>query len=450
MATDAIVIGAGISGLYAARKLVAAGKSVTVIEARDRVGGRTLSARLGNDVIDLGGQWIGPKQHRIIALTRELGIETFPQHVGGTKVMEIEGRRTTYSGFVPKVPMLSMLEVGATIARVEWLCRRVPIDRPWEARRAAEWDAISVEAFKRRAMRTAPARAVFDFAVRSIFAAEPSEISFLFFLFYLRAGKGFLQLAEADGGAQQDRFVGGAQTVSLRMAEQLRAAGANIVLSSPVRSVAQDADGVRVIHDHGEHRAERVIVAIPPALANGMTFEPALPVSRRQLNSRMPMGSAIKCVAAYDRPFWREQGFSGEALSDGHPVRLVFDDCAHDGSQAALVAFVLGSAVRRWADSPQEELERAVLAHLAKLFGPEALEATHFLSQNWPAETWSRGCYVGLMAPGVLTELGTALRKPCGRIHWAGTETAREGNGYFEGAIEAGDRAAGELVAAFG
>jgi monoamine oxidase len=442
MSVDAVVIGAGISGLYAARKLQRAGKSVCVLEARDRVGGRTLSAPLGNDVIDLGGQWIGPKQHRITALARELGVQTFPQHVGGKKIMEIGGRRTTYGGFIPKVPVRSMLDIG-----VEWLCRRVPLDAPWSAKRAREWDALSVEAFKQRTIRTKPARAVFDFAVRSIFAAEPSEVSFLFFLFYLRSGKGFLQLAEADGGAQQDRFVGGAQRVSLAMAEGLRETGVAIELEAPVRAIKQDEGGITVTSDRGEFRAGRVIVAIPPALAHSIVFEPALPIARRHLHGRMPMGSAIKCVVAYDRAFWREQGFSGEALSDGHPLRLVFDDCAHDGSQAALVAFVLGSAVRKWGDASEEELKTAVLEHLERLFGREARAATHFISQNWPAEQWSQGCYVGIMAPGVLTEVGEALREPCGRIHWAGTETAREGCGYFEGAIEAADRAASEVIA---
>lgn len=443
MSVDAVVVGAGISGLFAARKLARAGKSVRVLEARDRVGGRTLSQALGDDVIDLGGQWIGPKQHRIAGLARELGVATFPQHVGGDKVMEIAGRRTTYGGLIPKIGLLSQLEVGAAIARVEWLCRQVPIDAPWTAERAAEWDAISVEAFKRRIIKTEKGRAVFDFAVRSIFAAEASEISFLFFLFYLNAGKGLLQLAEAEGGAQQDRFVGGAQQISLRMAEEL---GEHITLGAAVRAIVQDYDGVRVQTDRGEARARQVIVAIPPALAQSIDYQPALPLAREQLHGRMPMGSAIKCVAAYERPFWREQGFSGEGLSDGDPVRLVFDDCAHDGRQAALVAFVLGSAVRKWSDAPPAELERGVLAHLARLFGDEALKATHFVAQNWSAETWSRGCYVGLMAPGVLTELGETLRQPCGRIHWAGTETAREGCGYFEGAIEAGDRAADEVL----
>lgn len=441
MSVDAVVVGAGISGLYAARKLERAGRSVRVLEARDRVGGRTLSQALGDDVIDLGGQWIGPKQHRIAGLARELGVATFPQHVGGTKVMEIGGRRTTYGGLIPKIGLLSQLEVGAAIARVEWLCRRVPIDAPWTAKRAAEWDAISVEAFKQKIIKTEAGRAVFDFAVRSIFAAEAREISFLFFLFYLNAGRGLLQLAEAEGGAQQDRFVGGAQQISLRMADELQ-----VTLGAPVRTIEQDGDGVTVWTDGGQERARRVIVAVPPALARSIDFRPALPLARAQLHDRMPMGSAIKCVAAYERPFWREQGFSGEGLSDGDPVRLVFDDCAHDGKQAALVAFVLGSAVRKWSDAPPAELERAVLAHLARLFGDEARQATHFVAQNWSAETWSRGCYVGLMAPGVLTELGDALRRPCGRIHWAGTETAREGCGYFEGAIEAGDRAADEVL----
>src|SRR5690606_3970696 len=159
-----------------------------------------------------------------------------------------------------------------------------------------------------------------------------------------------------------------------------------------------------------------------PSLADRIEME--VPPLRDQLAQRMPMGSVIKCILVYARPFWRERGLSGEALCDAGPVRLVFDDCSHDGSQAALVAFLLGSTARAWSGRDPEERKAAVIAALARLFGTEAAQPIAYADQDWIAEPYSGGCYVGLMPPGVMTTCARALREPCGRLHWAGTETA--------------------------
>ena len=160
--------------------------------------------------------------------------------------------------------------------------------------------------------------------------------------------------------------------------------------------------------------------------------------------ARMPMGSCIKYVATYDRAFWREAGFSGEAFSDTGPTTTTFDDSSHDGSQPALVTFSDGGVARVWGDRPPEERRQAVLAEFARFFGPQAAHPTEFVEKNWNEDPWSGGCYAGVMGPGVMTDCGSALRQPCGRIHWAGTETAIEWTGYIDGAIESGQRAAGE------
>jgi monoamine oxidase len=439
--SEVLVVGAGLSGLACARRLADAGRDVRVLEARDRVGGRTLSQRLGTDVVDLGGQWIGPGQTRVQALVRELGVETFPQHHEGDRLLDLGGRLRRYRGTIPRVGVPALAAMGLTMWRLERLRVQVPTDQPWAAPNAERLDGQTLADWMRRQVPTEDARALLSIATRAIFAAEPRELSFLHFLAYLNHGGGLERLAEVEGGAQERRLVGGVQQLSERLAETL---GERVHLSAPVRAIDQGRT-LRVETDAGAFEAERVVVALSPALAGRIHYTPALPGRRDRLSQRMPMGSALKVVAAYERPFWRERGFSGEAVSDRGPLRLVMDDSSHDGSQHALVAFFLGETAARFTGRPVER-RAAALEALARFFGPEARTPMAYVDQDWVAEPNSRGCYVGNFGPGVWTTLGQALREPCGRIHWAGTETAREWMGYFEGALEAGERAALEVL----
>jgi monoamine oxidase len=160
----------------------------------------------------------------------------------------------------------------------------------------------------------------------------------------------------------------------------------------------------------------------------------------------MPMGSVIKCIAAYEKPFWRSRGLSGEGFSEVGPLTVTFDDSPHDGSQGALIGFILGDAAREWSGADEEARKEAVLNCWTRLFGAAAARPVAYVDKDWPAEEWSRGCYVGVMPPGVMSQCGAALREPCGRIHWAGTETANEYAGYLDGAVESGYRASAEVL----
>jgi monoamine oxidase len=447
-AVQVVIVGAGLSGLSAARRLAAAGVSVLVLEARDRVGGRTLSHTTAHgDRVDLGAQWLGPTQDRLAKLVAELGLHPFPQFNEGRKVLSLGGTVTQYKSSIPSLSLLGAVDLGITIQRIESLVKEVPLEDPLKARHAAEWDAMTVEMWKRRNVKTRGAKALVDTAVRAVFAAEPDELSLLFFLYYLRHAGGLLRASEIKSGAQETRLAEGFQEVSKLLSAAL---GERVVLGAPVRAIAQDGAGVRVRSDAGEVRCERVIVAIPPALAGRIDYTPALPALRDQLTQRMPMGSVIKCVVSYKEPFWRQGGYSGEAMGDTGPVKLVFDDSPEDGSHGALVGFFMGNDARKFSGRKPEERRAAAVSAMEKFFGGAAAEPIDYVDQDWPAEPWSRGCYAGLMAPGVLTHHAAALRAPVGRIHWAGTETARVWMGYMEGAIEAGERAAEEVSAGLG
>lgn len=440
---DVLVVGAGLAGLTAARRIAAAGRSVHVLEARDRVGGRTYTVPFAGGPIDLGGQWIGPGQDRVIALARELGVGTFPQHHGGRKVACFGEARVTYRGLLPRVRLRALLDLALAMQRIDWRARKVPLAAPWTAGDAAAWDQRTAGAWLDELARTPEARALLEVATQAIFAADSDTVSLLYFLFYVRAGRGITTLSSIRGGAQQDRLVGGVQQLSQRLADRL---SGHVRLDSPVLAAEQDERGVTVRTAAGPLRARTLVVAVPPALAREIDFVPALPPGRAALHAEMPMGSVVKCIVAYERAFWREQGFSGEVVLGSGPLRMMFDDCSAGGSHPALVAFAVGSAAKAFGALPEAERRAEVLRTIDRAFGT-APPPVAYVDKDWTADPWSAGCYVGLMPPGLMTRAGEALRRPCGRIHFAGTETATRWAGYLDGAIESGERAAAEVLA---
>jgi monoamine oxidase len=443
---EVVVIGAGLAGLAAARELRAAGRDPVVLEARDRVGGRTLNADIGNGkVVELGGQWVGPTQHRILGLISDLGLETFPTHMAGQSVFERGGKLGRYAGTIPRTNPIGIAEVGLLMWRLNRMAAEVPPEAPWRAPKSERWDSQTFETWMRRNALTAVARDILRLAIIGVWAAEPRDVSLLHVLFYIRSAGSLEILTDAEGGAQQDRIVGGSQLISLRMAEQL--GDGTVELSAPARSIAYRDDAVTVRADRLEVEARRAIVAVPPALAARIAYDPPLPAVRDGLSQRMAQGSVVKCMAVYERPFWRERGLSGAATSVTGPVSVAFDNSPPEGSPGVLLGFLEGQAARRFADRPRAERRRAVSQCFAKFFGPEAAEPVDYLDRAWAADEWARGCYGGFMGPGAWTDHGRALREPIGPLHWAGAETALVWNGYMDGAVGSGQDAARAVLA---
>jgi monoamine oxidase len=421
---------------------------VTVLEARDRVGGRTLNEPIGEGkIVELGAQWVGPTQDRIAALISELGLETFLTWSKGKNVFEGAERVRHYRGTIPKLSPLALAETGLSLWRLNRLARSVPREAPWQALRAADWDTQTFETWMRRNVRTGGARDLLRLAIEGVWAAEPRDVSLLHVLFYVSSAGSLELLLDTEGGAQQDRVVGGTQLISMRMADEL---GDAVVLESPVRSIAHGPDGVVVRSDRASVRARRVIVAIPPTLAGRIAYEPALPARRDGLCQRMAQGSVVKCMAVYERPFWRDRGLSGALTSTRGPVSVGFDNSPPDGSPGVLLAFLEGKAARDGAALDPRDRREAVLASLARAFGSEAKKPVHYVDKAWANDEWSRGCYGGFLPPGGWLDHGDALRTPIGPLHWAGAETATVWNGYMDGAVSSGQRAAREVLDAIG
>jgi monoamine oxidase len=454
---DVVVVGAGLSGLVAAREIARAGHSVAVLEARDRVGGRMFDRTLaGGEVVDLGAEFIGPTQNHIRALVDEFGIATFPAYSQGKNVYYAGGRRTTYADTGPTgtaPPDVGLLaDLLLVIPRLDSMALRVPVDAPHTAPGAAELDAQSLgDWIRRNSTGSKPFANLARAAARPIFGAEPREVSLLFTLFYIAASGDertpgtFERNFNTRAGAQQDRIDGGTQQIAERLAKGL---GRRVVRNTPVRRIVAGTGYVDVVSDRYVNRARRVIVALPPALAGRIQYEPALPALRDGLTQRLAQGHLIKVQAVYERPFWRGDGLNGTSISDTGPCNVTFDSSPRSGSPGVLLGFVGGDEARSFAPLPAAERKRAALASLARSFGPRALDAIDYLEMDWGAQTYSRGCPVGFAPPGLLTTSGVALREPVGRIHWAGTETSTYWNGYMDGAIRAGERAAREALEA--
>jgi monoamine oxidase len=446
--TDVVVVGAGLAGLSAARALLQAGVEALVLEARDRVGGRTLNVEIGDGkIVEIGGQWVGPTQRRALALIEELGLETFKTYGEGRNLLERNGRLRQYRGTIPKMSPLALAETGVVMARINRMARRLDPEAPWQAPEAAEWDSQTFATWMGRHVRTPGARDLMRLSIWAVWAVEPEDLSLLHVLFYIRSAGSLEALVDTEGGAQDSRVVGGSQLISIRMADQL---GDSIVLSAPVRRIECSDDAVAVHADGLSVRGRRVIVAVPPVLAGRLVYDPPLPTVRDALTQRMAQGSVVKCMAIYPGPFWREQGLSGQVASIDGPVSVTFDNSPPDGTPGVLLAFLEGRAARRAADLAPQERREQVVDCLVRFFGDRARRPERYVDKAWPADEWARGCYGGFLPPGAWIENGSALRQPIGPIHWAGAETATVWNGYMDGAISSGERAAAEAVAALG
>jgi monoamine oxidase len=444
---DAIVVGAGFSGLAAGLRLKQAGKSVLVVEARDRVGGRIKPGQLAGLTIDLGGMWQGGEQTRLDALADSYGCVKYPTHLDGHCVVELLGKRQELLGedFLGALDDAAAEEMAALIGAIDNIAATMASDAPWDVPGAAALDGQTLASWLDMNAKTPGARAAFDLVTRSVFCAEPEQISLLFFAFYIKAGTGYGPLTSATaGGAQNFAFVGGMHQIADAMARDL---GDAIMFSTPVQRIQYHDEGATVHCDGGVVlEAARVIVAVPPPIAGRIDYVPALPHVRDALTQRTAMGSVIKVWLAFNEPFWRKRGLNGFFLSDRADFNVVFDVTPPGTDMGILVGFFDAAEATKWSARTPEARRSEVLATLVSVFGPEAAEPIDYIETDWSIERWSHGCYGAFAPPGVFSHFGQALREPVGPIHWAGTESSTLWAGYVEGAIRAGERAAEEIL----
>ena len=446
---DTIIIGAGFAGLSAAQSLKAHGQDqFLVLEARDRVGGRTKQGTLQGVDIDLGGMWLGPTQERLKNLAEKYQLRTYPTFLDGLAVYRLKGKEHHGRG----EDLEKIFSMRDRVRAMFWsralkkMVAGIDCERPWDHPDADRLDAMTVEEWLQKTLRSPRLIEFYRLVCFSLFCAEASQISMLFFLHYVKSGGGLdVLLSAGEGGAQNFLFYGGVHQIARKMAQEL---GDRLHLNEAALGVDWSEDAVTVRTALGQHRARHAIIAVPPTLLLNMDFSPALPQKKIVLHRRLHMGSAIKYWVVYEKPFWRAQGWNGIIARDDVPSSPCFDVTPPEETRGFISGFFDGNHAIDCSDMGRDARRKIVLDMLADHYGDAARAPLEYIDEDWTEETWSGGCYGAYAPPGIYASYGEGLRKPIGPLYWAGTETSPVWTGYIEGAIHSGEYAAKEVMKA--
>ncbi len=439
---EVVIIGAGYAGLAAALHLVDHGVDIAVLEARNRVGGRVWTCRDDVVPLDLGGMWVGALHTRFRSLLHRFALDTFPTPAFGSQAWWDERSNRLRRAQGLPLPLQTLPAAAIGLLRAEWLARRMGTPGS-TATRMDYLDRMTVADWLDRWVLSRRARAILEVAIGMEFCTELSQVSMHTFVSWAAGEGGLLAgFSAEEGGAQQDLIAQGADAAALQIAMLL---GSRLRLDSPVVAIEHVGDRVQVSTQDSSIMTSRVIVALPPAHVAAIRWNPLLPAWRQHLLTRLPMGSVTKLMAVYDRPFWRESGWSGEVLDAYGPVSSAFDVSPPDGP-GVLSSLTCGAKSVALAGLPPDDRQELILESLSRWFGPEARRPRTTVDVSWENELYSGGGYSATPMPGTLT-LARRIAQPHYRVHFAGTETANRHAGFVDGAISSGERAASEVLA---
>jgi putrescine oxidase len=448
---DVVIVGAGPAGLTAARELKKAGLSVAVLEARDRVGGRTWTDTIDGAMLEIGGQWVSPDQTELLSLLEELGLETYSRYRDGQSVyIGAGGTRTLYTGDTFPVNATTAAEMDRLTALLDSLAAEIGPTEPWAHAKARELDTISFHHWLRQNSSDEEACNNIGLFIAGGMLTKPAHAFSALQAVLMAASAGsFTHLTDEDFILDK-RVIGGMQQVSLLQAAEL---GDDVVLDSPVRTInwAEVAGGgyrVTAVSDRATVNARFVIMAVPPNLYSRVSFNPPLPRRQHQMHQHQSLGLVIKVHAVYSTPFWREDGLSGTGFGAEALVQEVYDNTNHEDPRGTLVGFVSDEKADAMFELSAEDRRRAILESIAGFLGPKALEPEVYYESDWGSEEWTRGAYASSYDLGGLHRYGKDQHAPVGPIYWSSSDLAAEGYQHVDGAVRMGRATAARIVAA--
>lgn len=442
---DVIIIGAGFSGLAAARVLQAQNVSFSILEARDRIGGRVYTKRFENGkYLDFGGQWIGPGQDRMYELCSEYGVGYYDTYNEGKHILDLNGKIKKYKGLIPKLDIISLVNLDWVMRKLERMAKNIDCSKPWTHPKAAKWDRMTLQDFLYKNCISKTCMKVITLALETVFASQPKDISLLHALFYFKSGRDLNTLINIQDGAQQHRIEGGMQTLAEKIASKFTD---HIFFNHAVKEVEKTVDGFCVKGGDFQIQGKKVIIAIPPPLAREIQFAPKLSVTKMGLLQKLEMGKVGKCFMVYKEPFWRKGGFSGQAFADENsPFQSIFDSSPKNGEYGVILGFTIADRSVGFFQHDKKKRETLMLEKLVSYFGEQAADPVFYEDFTMTDEAWSKGCYAALYPKATWIEYKNTLSESENSIIWAGTETSTEWFGYIEGAVRAGERAANEAI----
>lgn len=442
---DVIIIGAGFSGLAAAKILHSQNLSFSILEARDRIGGRVYTKKFEDGkYLDFGGQWIGPGQDRMYELCSEYRIKYYTTYNEGKHILDFNGRIKKYKGLIPKLDIFSLINLDLLIRKIERMAKGIDSSKPWTHPKAKLWDQMTLLDFLIKNCKTQNCLKVITLALETVFASQPDGVSLLHALFYFKSGRDLNTLINIKDGAQQHRIEGGMQALGEKIASEFIN---HILFNHAVREVEKTIGGFCVKGDGFEIQAKKVIMAIPPPLAREIQFIPKLSETKMGLLYQLEMGKVGKCFMVFQTPFWRNEGFSGQVFADENsPFQSIFDSSPKDGEYGVILGFTIADRADDFFRHDKKKREALMSEKLISYFGDQAKNTLFYEDFTMTDEAWSKGCYAALYPKAAWTKFENALSISQNDLIWAGTETSSEWFGYIEGAVRAGERAAHEAI----
>ncbi|HZN13041.1 MAG TPA: FAD-dependent oxidoreductase [Acidimicrobiales bacterium] len=445
---DVAVIGGGLAGLTAARRLDARRLSVVVLEANPSVGGRMASIDVGGTRIDVGGQWAGPTQDRILALAKSLGVRHFDSYHKGATTLVWKGERSTFEGDFPPFegdpPKVSRAELRDAVRlwdEIEGIADH-DIGSPWTYSRSDRRDDVRLDRWLRDKATTdfGPFVVKMMAGIGGSGAFEPRDVSVLHM--------GWTQATGPQREHPEAYLFDGTAGQIPPLVVKAFSTRVRVRCNAPVQHIEQSADGVTVTARGFTCTARRAIVAVPPTSLRDITFRPDVDPRRRALLRRAHMGAVIKVHAVYATPFWRTRRppVNGSATGDLPTVQFVVDSSPRAGTPGVLTSFITGRLAERLSAATPAARKRAVLKDYVTFFGPEAGRPRHFVEKDWLKHPYIGGAFTWYLLPNTWARFGAMLRPPHGLVHWAGTEVADRWSGYFDGAVRSGECAASAVI----